>query len=145
MNFNAQTKTKPGTDRPHQPLGSIPTPPKAVAPPGIVIRHLDLRDSGATGDVSAHGRTLWVSLMNPRSLLGPLLDETAFEGAWLERDGRARIRLQGQGDRPVATPLFHSPESARSWLASELLRQVADPHDQGIHNATGTIPESLAA
>ena len=145
MNFKDQTKPTPSTDRTQHSLGSISSPPHERSPLGIIIQHLDLGECGAHGNHSAQGRTLWVSLMNPRSLLGPLLDERAFEGAWLERDGRARIRLRGQSERPVATPLFHSPAAARSWLASELLKQLADAHDQGIHQTPETTPESLAA
>ncbi len=145
MKLNAETTTTPWTELPQMAPGLIPTYPAEFAPPGIVIQHLDLGEQDTHGSAPAEGRTLWVSLTHPRSLIGHLLDETTFEGAWIEADGLARILLQRQGERTVPTPLFHSPEAARAWLASELLKQVADPHDPGIHDSPGTTPESLAA
>ena len=145
MKFNAQTTTTTRTERPQVAPGSIHNLPNRITSPGPVIRQLDLSVGDAHGDLPAETRTLWVSLTHPRLLLGHLLDETTFEGVWIEADGRARIRLQGQGERTVPTPLFHSPEAARAWLASELLQQVADSHDPGTHDFPGTTPESLAA
>jgi hypothetical protein len=106
---------------------------------------LDRRDADPYVGAPAEGRILWVSLIHPRSLLGPLLDEMAFEGAWLEKDGQARIRLLGQGERRVAAPLFHSPESARLWLASELLKSASDPAAWKPHNSPDAGAENLAA
>ena len=123
-------------------LDAATTPPRPEGsgePRGIRIGHLDRtgpvpRDEPHPGD-----RILWVSLRPPRSLLGWLLDERSFEGAWLEKDGQARIRLRGQAERVIPTPLFHSPEAARAWLTSELLKSAADP------GCRDTAPESLAA
>jgi hypothetical protein len=127
---------------PHSLHESILIPNLGDPAQGITIGHLDRRDAVES---RAECRTLWVSLTNPRSLLGPLLDEMAFEGAWLETDGQARIQLVGQGEHRVATPLFHSPESARLWLESELLKRASDPANLKIHDSPDASAENLSA
>jgi hypothetical protein len=129
----------------HTPHESIPNLNLGVTSRGITIRHLDCRDTDRQGGCANEGRTLWVSLIHPRSLLGPLLDEMLFEGAWLEKDGQARIRLLGQGERRVVAPLFHSPESARLWLESELMKSASDPATLKPHDSPDAGAENLAA
>jgi hypothetical protein len=77
----------------HSPRGKIPTREPGVGSRGITIRHLDRRDTDPHRGCPAEGRTLWVSLINPRSLLGPLLDEMSFEGTGLKHEsGRSGPR-----------------------------------------------------
>jgi len=144
MNIDTCT-TKQRSTESRNPHGLIPDPILGSSSQGIAIGDLDRRDADPHVGFPAEGRILWVSLINPRSLLGPLLDEMSFEGAWLEKDGQARIRLLGQGERRVATPLFHSPDSARLWLASELLKSAADPSGLKFHDSTDADSENLAA
>jgi len=141
MDFNRANTTERYA-APHSPHESIPVPNLGCPSRVIAIEHLDRRDAVES---PAECRTLWVSLINPRSLLGPLLDEMAFEGAWLETDGQARIRLLGQGERRVAAPLFHSPESARLWLATELLEIASNPAGLKTHDSPDAGAENLAA
>jgi hypothetical protein len=144
MNIDTCTTTQRSTE-PHNPRASIPNLNLGVTSRGIAIGHLDRRDADPYVGAPAEGRILWVSLIHPRSLLGPLLDEMLFEGAWLEKDGQARIRLLGQGERRVAAPLFHSPDSARLWLASELLKSASDPAARKPHDSPDAGAENLAA
>ena len=125
MNLDADTTT--------------PRPDGSGEPRGIRIGHLDRTDPAPQSEPNPGDRILWVSLRPPRSLLGWLFDERSFEGAWLERNGQAQIRLWGQPERGIPTPLFHSPEAARTWLTSELLKSAADP------GCPDTAPENLAA
>ena len=141
MDFNRANTTERYA-APHSPHESIPVLNLGGPSRGIAIGHLDRRDAVES---PAEGRTWWVSLINPRSLLGPLLDEMAFEGAWLETDGQARIRLRGHGERRVTTPLFHSPESARLWLATELLKSASDPACLKPQDSSDAGTENLAA
>jgi hypothetical protein len=144
MEFNRANTTERYA-APHNPHESIPVLNLGGPSRGFAIGHLDRRDSDSHVEFPAEGRTLWVSLINPRSLLGPLLDEMAFEGAWLETDGLARIRLRGHGERRVTTPLFHSPESARLWLATELLETASDPACLKPQDSSDAGTENLAA
>jgi hypothetical protein len=144
MNIDTCTTTQRSTE-PHNPRASIPNLNLGVTSRGIAIGHLDRGDADPYVAAPAEGRILWVSLIHPRSLLGPLLDEMLFEGAWLEKDGQARIRLLGQGERRVAAPLFHSPDSARLWLASELLKSASDPAARKPHDSPDAGAENLAA
>ncbi len=141
MDFN-RANTPERYAAPQSPHESITVPNLGGPSRVIAIEHLDRRDAVES---PAESRTLWVSLFNPRSLLGPLLDEMAFEGARLETDGQARIRLLGQGERRVTAPLFHSPESARLWLASELLKSASDPAGLKTHDSPDAGTENLAA
>lgn len=143
MKLNTTTTQRPNGL--HSSQGSISTGGPGSAHRDLSIGHLDLRDAGSQGEIYPEGRVLWVSLINPRSLLGPLLDEMSFEGAWLETDGQARIRLLGQSERRVSTPLFHSPETARQWLASELLKSASGPGGLGFQDSPDAGPERLAA
>jgi len=141
MDFNRANTTERYA-APHSPHESIPVLNLGGPSRGIAIGHLDRRDAVES---PAECRTLWISLISPRSLLGPLLDEMAFEGAWLETDGQARIRLRGHGERRVTTPLFHSPESARLWLATELLKSASDPACLKPQDSSDAGTENLAA
>lgn len=144
MNIDTCTTTQWSAE-PSSLHGTIPNHESGGTDRGLSIRHLDGREANPQGEPHPEGRILWVSLMNPRSLLGPLLDEMSFEGAWLEADGHARIRLLGQGEHRVAAPLFHSPESARLWLASELLKSASEPPALKPHDSQEAGAENLAA
>lgn len=144
MNLDTCTTTQWSAE-PSSLHGMIPHHESGGTDRGLSIRHLDGREANPQGESHPEGRILWVSLMNPRSLLGPLLDEMSFEGAWLEADGHARIRLLGQGERRVPAPLFHSPDAARRWLASELLKSASGPGGLGFQDSPDAGPERLAA
>ena len=137
--------TTPWPGGPRAAQGTDPAGNAAQSCQGITIRHLDQWDADPQGGSPAAGRILWVSLTHPRSLLGALLDEMSFEGAWLESAGQARIRLLGHGEHRIPAPLFHSPRSARAWLASELLARIPDPRDTPTRPGTPDAEDRLAA
>ena len=70
------------------------------------------------------GRVLWTSLVPPSRVLGQLLDESSFEGAWLVDNRFARIRLAGSVE-DVPAPAFASDAAARAWLGRELARRAS--------------------
>lgn len=135
MNQDNHLKTH-GLPAPGTPHGSTWTRTR--------IRPLDLVAGETETPDQPGARVLWVSLAHPGSLLGALLDEASFEGAWLEADGHARIRLADSGETRFPAPLFHSPETARAWLASELEARLTSPHGPAGAGMPGH-PESLAA
>lgn len=131
-------------------LDTLTTTPCPASDPGssrhgIRIGHLDDWQTAPQGGSPGEARILWVSLVDPRSLLGPLLDETSFEGAWLGPDGHARIRLAGMGETLTPAPLFHSPQSARAWLASQLSARFPDSQGPSTHTARPAVHDRLAA
>lgn len=144
MNLDTCSTTQCHDGLPGTPAAlSFPVPDPVGG--SIRIDCLDLGHAGLTSTGPLDGRVLWISLSHPAGLLGALLDETSFEGAWLETDGQARIRLAGSGETLIPAPLFHSPQSARAWLASELSSRIPDARGTTAHPATTGTEDSLAA
>lgn len=89
---------------------------EAAAPCGVRVGFLDLPEAWRDVDECGVGPVAWVSLSHPTRAAGALLDEAAFEGAWMEDVETGCFRVRGVTTR-MAAPAHGSQDAARHWLA----------------------------
>lgn len=95
-----------------------PGDPRGGTEPSRDVRvgFLDLPGALPHEDEDGVGPVAWVSLVHPSRVAGALVDEAAFEGAWLEDAQAACFRVRGVTTR-MAAPVLGSQAEARQWLA----------------------------